>query len=337
MKPDFSPIDIQKLRELFLTPKRTVILGHVSPDGDALGSTLALSGVLKHKGCDTTVIYPTAFGSSFNILAGAEETIIAKHQPEIAEAAIRKAEVIICMDFNEPKRLENIADSVIQSGATKVMIDHHLHPADYTDLTFSYPQISSTSLLLFHLLRELRWDNVITKEIAECIFVGMMTDTGNFSYNSEDPHIYTTISTLLEYGIEKDRITSDITRSYTIDKIRLNAHLLDKNLTFYPALKTAVITVTGREKNDYNYQVGDIEGLVNEPLAAKDIEFSILLHEMSKYTKISLRSKGDFPCNEFAKRFFNGGGHKNASGAEVFDNLKSTLELVKMAIQVMHP
>lgn len=337
MKPDFSPIDIQQLQEVLSTPKRIVLLGHVSPDGDALGSTLALSGLLKNKGCDTTVIYPTAFGSSFNILAGAQEAIIAKHEPERSHQAIADAEVIFCMDFNEPKRLENVADEVLASNAFKVMIDHHLHPAAYTDLTFSYPEISSTSLLVFHLMKELGWESLMTKGIAESIFVGMMTDTGNFSYNSEDPHLYTTISALLKYGIEKDRITSDITRSYSIDKIRLNAHLLDKNLTFYPELKTAIITVTSREKNEYNYQVGDIEGLVNEPLAAKDIEFSILLHEMSKYTKISLRSKGDFPSNEFARRFFNGGGHKNASGAEVCDNLKSTLELVRMAIKVMHP
>lgn len=337
MKPDFPAIDLQKFKEVFSTPKRTVLLGHVSPDGDAVGSTLAFAGALKNRGCQATVIYPTPFGGSLNILAGAGDAIIAKHQPEAAHQAIAEAEVIICMDFNEPKRLECVADDVLASDAFKVMIDHHLHPADYTDLKFSYPAVSSTCLLLFHLLTALEWDKFITKEVAECIFVGMMTDTGNFSYNSEDPHIYTTISALLEYGIEKDRITSDITRSYSIDKIKLNAHLLDKNLTFYPEFKTAIITVTGREKNEYNYQVGDIEGLVNEPLTAKDIEFSILLHEMSKYTKISLRSKGDFACNEFARRFFNGGGHKNASGAEIYDNLNSTLELVKMAIQVMHP
>lgn len=335
--PEFKETDLLQIKEQLKSPKRVAILGHVAPDGDALGSTLALSRVLMAQGHTTTVLYPTAFPPNFSFIAGADETIIGKERLDEAEKAIREAEVIFCLDFNEPKRVEMLSDAVLHSTAFKVLIDHHLHPADFTDVTLSYPKVSSTSLLLYHLLGALEWKEYLDLQAGEAIFVGMMTDTGFLTYNSDDPAIYTTISTLLELGIEKDRITEAITRNYTIDKIRLNAHILNNNLTFYPKLKSAIITLSMAEKQRYNYEVGDCEGVVNEPLAAKDIEFSIFLHEMSRYTKVSLRSKGAFPANKFASTFFNGGGHHNAAGAEVFESLKEVEKMVKEAIKIIHP
>lgn len=337
MKPTFSPDALDKIKSTLSTPQKVTLIGHTSPDGDALGCTLAFSNLLRQMGHDTWVLYPTSFGASLGIMSGAKESIIARDTPDKAAQAIAASSVIICMDFNDSKRLGALEREVLDSQAFKILIDHHLHPEDFTDVTISYPSVSSSCLLLYHLIDALGWMEHLTLEAAECIYIGMMTDTGNFSYNSEDPSIYTTISALLERGIHKDELSDKISRSYTIDKIRLSAHLLDNNLTILPEYKTAIITMSMAEKNKFDYQVGDTEGLVNEPLAAKDIEFSIFLHEMSKYTKISLRSKGDFPVNEFAKKFFNGGGHKNASGAEVFDSLSGTLRLVKSAVKLMHP
>lgn len=296
-----------------------------------------MSHVLKQKGHTTTVIYPTVFAENFNYLRGATDAIIGKEQFDKATTLISEAEVIFCMDFNEPKRLEMLEQAILDAKGFKILVDHHLNPADFVDVCFSVPEISATSLLLFELLQALGWEQYIDKHAAEAIYTGLMTDTGGFSYNSEDPAIYTTISTLLEHGIEKDKISNCINRSFSIDKIKLNAYILHNNLTFFPQYRAAIMKLSMKEKQMYNYQVGDTEGLVNEPLAAKDIDLSIFLHEMGRYTKISLRSKGTFPTNEFAAKFFNGGGHINASGAEVFARINDVYKMVVEAIQLMHP
>lgn len=227
--------------------------------------------------------------------------------------------------------------AVTEAKAFKVLIDHHLHPSPFVDVCFSNPEVSATCLLLYELIYAMGSEEYINKDVAEAIYTGLMTDTGGFSYNSEDPAIYLAISDLLEHNIEKDKISNYINRSFSIDKVRLNAYVLHNNLTFLPHYRTAIITLSMKEKQLFNYQVGDTEGLVNEPLAAKDIEFSIFLHEMTRYTKISLRSKGDFPTNEFASKFFNGGGHLNASGAEVFARVKDVYEMITQAVKLMHP
>ena len=337
MTPEFNPQDLQKLGELLSKPQKITLLGHVSPDGDALGATLAWSEILRGSGHTTTVVYPTPYGTSLDSIPGAREAIIAKEDFEAAVTAIREADVLMLLDFNEPKRVEALQEAVETAPGTKILIDHHLDPTPFADLCFSYTSMSSTCHLTYALLEALGWKERINAVAAECIYTGMMTDTGNFSYNSEDPDLYLTIADLLSRGIEKDKIADRILRSYSIDRIRLTAHVLDNNLLVFPEYKTAILTVSRAEKGRFNYQVGDTEGLVNEPLNAKEIEFSVFLHEMPKYTKISLRSKGDFPVNEFARKFFNGGGHKNASGAEVYDNLKNTLALVKQAVRLMHP
>lgn len=333
----YSQTDLERLKSELSSPRKIVLIGHVSPDGDALGSTLALSSVLRKQGHTTKVIYPTPYPPSFDFLEGASKAIIAKNSHDEACRLLEEAEVIFLMDFNEPKRVEQLEQPLIASKAFKVMIDHHLHPSDIVDICFSYPQKAATCLLTFELIMALGWEAYMDKGVAECIYTGMMTDTGGFNYNSEDPSLYTALSVLLEHGIEKDAITSLITRSFSIDKVKLNAYLLANNLTFFPKYHTAIITMGKKEKGMFDYQVGDTEGLVNEPLAAKDIRFSIFLHEQAKYTKISLRSKGRFPANEFASKFFNGGGHHNAAGAEVFASLNSVYNMVLEAVKLMHP
>lgn len=339
MRPEtiINTEDLQKLHDLLQVPKRIALVGHVSPDGDAVGSTLALSRLLQKQGHTTKVMYPTPFPANLDFLTGAAETLIGKDQLKECEEWIEQAELLFCMDLNEPKRLEMLEGPFLKSKAPKVLIDHHPHPADFVDLLFSYPSVTSSCHLLFKIIEALGWDEQIDTEIAEAIYTGMMTDTGGFSYNSEDPTIYTAISTLLQHGIKKDEISARINRSYSIDKLKLNAYLMHNKTTFYPEWHTAIVTLSQKEKQLYNYQVGDVDGIVNEALAAKEIRFSIFIHEMARYTKVSLRSKGDFPCNLFAKKFFNGGGHPNASGAEVCAPLSEVTKMVLEAVRVMHP
>lgn len=336
-KIEFDPKDIEKLQLELSSPRNIVLLGHVSPDGDAVGSSLALSMLFREMGHTTNVIYPTAFPDNLSFIKGANEAIIAKNNFEEAVRLITDCDIIFCMDFNEAKRVETLEDALIKSNAFKILIDHHLNPSDFAQIVISYPKISSTCLLVYQLINVLDFTKYINKDIAESIYTGMMTDTGGFSYNSEDPNIYTCISQLLEIGIEKDKISDHINRSFSIDKIKLNAYLLHNKLTFFPQYRTAIVTLSLKEKQMYNYQVGDTEGLVNEALGAKDVDFSIFLQEMTKYTKISLRSKGNFPTNEFAKKFFGGGGHCNASGAEVYDTLSGVYKMICEALRIMHP
>ncbi|MDO5036307.1 MAG: DHH family phosphoesterase [Porphyromonas sp.] len=337
MRPDFIAEDLHILQQQLSQPKRVVLLGHVSPDGDAVGSTLAFARILEQQGHQVTVIYPTPFSQTLAFLPGADRTIIGKDELERAEEEIAKSEVILCMDFNEAYRVQVLLTSLEASSAFKVMIDHHPYPADFTDLSFSYPALSSTCLLTYHLVQALGWDHYIDKGVATCIYVGMMTDTGFLTYNSDDPSIYLTISALLEKGIEKDAVTSEITRNFSFNKIKLNAYLLSNKMEFYPEYKASIITMSMAEKRKYDYQIGDVEGLVNEPLTSKEIELSIFLHEMPRITKVSLRSKGDFSVNKFASQFFNGGGHCNAAGAELYMSLEEAVKLVRQAVEIMHP
>ena len=318
MKIDFAKEDLAKLQDFLSVPRRITLLGHVSPDGDAVGSTLGFASLLGTLGHSATVVYPTAYSDSFVFLPGASEALIAKDKPEEALRAIREAEGLFCLDFNETKRVEQLTAPLEESEALKLLIDHHPYPSDFADLSFSYPDRSSTCLIVYELIRAMGWRDRLSTEAATAIYTGMMTDTGNFAYNSEDPEIYQVISELLEMGLRKDAVYDAINRSFTIDKLRLTAHLM-------------------ADKGKYNYQTGDVEGLVNDPLAAKEIEFSILIHEMPKYTKISMRSKGSFAVNEFASKFFNGGGHTNAAGAEVCDTLSNTYKLVETAVRILHP
>lgn len=337
MKPIFNTQDLERLQQVLQTPKKIAIIGHVAPDGDALGSSLAMSRVLGKMGHETTVLFPTIFSKVLDFLPGANDTIIAKDALEKAKGIVNEAEILILMDLNEPYRVESLQESVVASKAFKVLIDHHPDPSDFVDISFSYPELSSTCLLTYHLINALGWCDLLDKETAECIYVGMMTDTGFLTYNSGDPSIYETLSHLLQIGIEKDALTAKVTRNFSINKIKLNAFLLHEKLSFYPEYKTTIITLSMADKRKFEFQVGDTEGLVNEPLAAKEVEFSIFLQEMPKMTKVSMRSKGDFPTNEFAKRFFNGGGHLNASGAELHMPLSEALELVTDALSLMHP
>lgn len=337
MKIDFSTADLTRLTDFLAKPRKVVLLGHVSPDGDAVGSTLGLSALLRTLGHDTTVIYPTDFAPVLRFLPGAEEALIDKEKPEECRRCIDEADGLFCLDFNEPKRVATLTEAVERFDRFRLLIDHHPQPTDFADLTLSYPDRSSTCLIVYELIRKLGLTDRLSPEAATALYTGMMTDTGNFAYNSEDPELYTVISELIGLGVHKDQVYNAVQRSYTIDKIRLTAHLMANRMTILPQYKTAILTVSCADKGKFNYQTGDIDGLVNEPLAAKDIELSILIHDMGRYSKISFRSKGDFSVNDFARKFFNGGGHTNAAGAEVYDTLHNTYRLVEAAVSVLHP
>ena len=322
-----SAARISEVQELLNQYEKIVIVTHVSPDGDAIGSSLALYHYLIDSGNDVTVIVPNSFPDFLSWLNGAKDILIFEKYPDFAQRLIDEAELIFCLDFNIPKRIGAMASFVEASDAKKILIDHHPYPTDFCDVVISHPEISSTSELIFNLICRLGDFELMSKDSAEAIYTGMMTDTGAFTYNSNSAQIYYIIGELLKKGIDKDRIYSNVYHSYSIDRYRMLGYVLSEKMKVYPEFKTALITLTNEEQQRYNAKKGDTEGFANLPLNIKDIIFSVFLREDGNMIKISLRSQGTFPANKFSAECFNGGGHLNAAGGEFYGSLTESVEI----------
>ncbi len=320
---------IQQVRKLLENREKIVITCHVSPDGDAIGSSLGLYHFLDSLGKEVNVVVPDMLPRNLLFLKGSKEIVVYTRYPEFAEKLIEEAEIIFCLDFNVLSRIDRLQKAVETSAAKKVLVDHHLHPGDFCDVTISHPEIASTCELVFRLICQLGMFDRIPLHAAEAIYTGMMTDTGNFTYNSNTPEIYYIIAELVKLGINKDRIYAMVYNSNTADKIRLNGYAVSEKMELFPEYKAALITLTREEMKRYDYHKGDSEGLVNVPLGIEGIRFSIFLREDKDFIKVSMRSKGFFPTNKIAAEQFGGGGHLNASGGEFHGSMDEAQELVR--------
>lgn len=323
---------IKELRKLLETCDNIVITSHIAPDGDAIGSSLGLAGVLNAIGKTVKVITPDMPPRNLMFLHGAKEIVVYSKYSEFAEKLIHDADLIFALDYNDLKRIDKVGDAVASATAPKVMIDHHLMPSDFVDVKISHPEVSSTSMLVFRVLCRLELFPYIDKNVAACIFTGMMTDTGNFSYNSNDPDLYVVISELLKKGINKDAIYSKVYNSNTADRLRLNGYAIAQKMKVYENYRGALITLTRDELNSFHYQKGDTESLVNMPLSVPELVFSFFLREENDYIKVSSRSKGNFPVNKICEDHFNGGGHKNAAGGEFFGSMDDAIARFEQVI-----
>lgn len=329
---------IQKVRTYIEKGERFVIVTHISPDGDALGSSLGLSFFLQNLGKEQVqIIVPNAFPEFYAWMPGAKDIFIYEKYPDFANRLIAEADVIFCLDFNEPKRIGAVAPAVLASDARKVLIDHHLHPADFCRVVISYPEISSTSEMIFRFICRLGMFDLIDKKAATCIYTGMMTDTGAFTFNSNKPEIYTIIGELIKKGIDKDWIYRQVNHVYSECRLRMMGFVLYEKMKIYPDMHTALITLSNEELKRFDYRQGDTEGFVNLPLEIDGMVFTIFMREDNDFIKLSFRSVGDFPCNEFAHTYFNGGGHKNASGGEFFGSLEEAVALFEQALTQFNP
>lgn len=326
--------NVDHAEKWFERADKIVIVTHVSPDGDAIGSSLGLCHFLETQEKTVNVIVPNAFPDFLRWMPGAKDIIRYDKYAEFADELINGADVICCLDFNALSRIDNMADVVVKSPARKMLIDHHLNPEEFCRIIISHPGISSTSELVFRLICRLGYFEDITKEGAECIYTGMMTDTGGFTYNSNDREIYFIISELLSKGIDKDEIYRKVFNTYSEGRLRLMGYVLYDKMQIYPQFNSALIWLTKEEQSKFRYVKGDTEGFVNIPLSIKNIIFSVFLREDTEKNmiKISLRSVGSFPCNKVAAEFFNGGGHLNASGGEFYGTMDEAIELYKRAL-----
>jgi phosphoesterase RecJ-like protein len=333
----FDEKKVQKLETYINKGENFVIVTHVSPDGDAIGASLGLYHYLISQGNTVNVITPNDFPAFLKWMPDAGSIIVYDRHSDYAEQLIGEADVIFCLDFNETKRMGKLAPVVGAVATRKVMIDHHPDPSDFCRLVISHPEMSSTSEMIFRLLCALKAADAINREAAECIYTGMMTDTGAFTYRSNDPDIYLIIRELLKMGVDKDQIYQRVYQVYSESRLRLMGYTLNEKMKIYPNEKTALITLSLNELNRFGYVPGDVEGFVNLPLSIERIRFVAFIRENTDGIKISFRSEGDFPCNRFAAVYFQGGGHLNAAGGEYAGTLNEAVCVFEKGMKELNP
>lgn len=335
IKNIFNTEDIEKLKATIADNNFFVLTCHAGPDGDALGSTLGFAGYLKALGKEALVVVPDAFPDFLAWMPGSQEVLRYDKYRDKAELILAAADVIVAMDYNALSRVDDMGVAIGKSKAKKVMIDHHLQPDSFCDLTFSYPHLSSTCEVVFRLIYAMGGYEVLDKGMCECLYAGMMTDTGCFSYGPCTQEVYLIISLMMQKEINKDRIYNKVFNNYSEGRLRLMGYVLYEKMKVYPDHHAALITLTRDEMSRFNFVKGDTEGLVNIPLQMKGIHFSVFLREDTEkeLIRVSLRSQGTFPCNKFAGKYFNGGGHLNASGGQYDGSLDEAVALFEKGLE----
>jgi len=317
---------IQKIQQHLANVQQILIVTHYNPDGDAIGASLGMYHYLKSAGYHADVVVPNSYPGFLHWMPGNEQVIVARHHMEKVLNKIRDAELIIFLDFNVLNRVQELEEALRHASAPKILIDHHPNPELFADIIVSTTQVSSTSELLYEILTGLKGEQAIDPVIAECLYAGIMTDTGSFSYNSSLPETYYVVSKLIEKGIDKDKIYWKVYDNYSVDRMRLLGYCLNTKMKVLPEYGVAYISITQEELRQFNYKRGDSEGFVNYPLSIGGVMFSVIFIEQKDHVKISFRSKGDFYTNRFAANHFNGGGHKNAAGGYSDLSMEETLQ-----------
>ena len=341
------------MKEFIEKAKHIVIFTHMAPDGDAMGSSLAMwhwvsnlrdTGIPGYRDIESIqIIVPNAFPAFFNWMPGSAQILIYEKEAQRCDALIAAADLFICTDFNDPKRIGPMGEKMLANPCPKILIDHHLgldngqwtmdNGQGLTEV-HSHPEASSSCEIVYQLLTAEGGLTSISNEVAVCIYTGLMTDTGNFSYNSTRAELYDIIASLLRAGVNKDAIYDAVFNQYSTDRVRLTGYALYRKMRIYPEAHLALITLSADELERYHYQQGDTEGLVNMPLQIADVFYSVYMREErpkpgtpKPRIRISFRSQGDRPVNIWASEVFHGGGHANASGGELFGTIDQAVKL----------
>jgi len=317
---------INRFEELINSSNKSIVLvPHMHPDGDAMGSVLGLWRVLQNSGLKVKIVSPTKYPEFYHWMDGHEQVIIFSHHPKQAANAFNESDLMICMDFNQLSRVGNMKELVENFKGKKILIDHHPYPGDFTDLVISDVSCSSTAELTFSILQSTKFAPFVDTNAATSFFTGIMTDTGSFDFNVSDPRTFETVAQLTRMGIDQLDIHSKVYDNYSADRMRLMGFCLSNRMTVYPEYHAAAMYISLEDQKAFNFVTGDNEGFVNMPLSIKGVVFSALFTEKEKYIKVSFRSKGEFAVNEICEKYFNGGGHRNASGGELYASMQETL------------
>ena len=320
--------ELNKLKELLAEPKKIVITTHRGPDGDAMGSSLGLYNYLKQKGHQVQIITPNDYPSFLHWMKGNNHVIQFVKEPEASERITLEAEIIFCLDFNTLSRIDKFAPIVEQAKAFKVLIDHHQQPDEF-DFTLSDTSASSTAQLVYEFIDMFGDIDFIDQDIAECLYVGIMTDTGNFRFPSVTAKTHEIVAFLISKGAKHDKVYDLVHDNNSVNRLKLLGYCLNEKLEVLPDYSTAIISLTSDELNRFQYQKGDTEGVVNYALSIEGISVAAFFVEREGIVKISFRSKGSFSVNQLARDHFNGGGHINAAGGVYGTKVKEAIEKFK--------
>jgi phosphoesterase RecJ-like protein len=327
----------KELSKLLFNSANILLICHINPDGDAIGSQLALYHYLASKGVKAEMLSPNNLQEFLKWMDGAEKINIFINSRKKCKELIEQADLIVMFDFNHSDRLGEAEEYVLKSKAKRVIIDHHLNSQDFVDLLISDSAKCSTSELLYEIVQRMNSGKFLSKPFAEAIYVGIITDTGNFEHGAYSGRTFRIIADIIDSGIEKDRIFNLVYNNFSTDRMRLQGMALDRRMIVLPEYRTAYIFLTKADLVEYNYRKGDTEGFVNMPLSIKGIDFTALFVEKDGFVKLSFRSRGCFSVSDFANVHFNGGGHRNAAGGEHYDTLENTIGYFLKALKSDFP
>ncbi len=325
--------NFEALKAYLETPRNIVIIGHKNPDGDAVGSTLGLKHYLDIKGHKAQVLMPNEFPDFLHWIPGVETVYRFDRQNNQCVKALKKSDIIFLLDFNALHRVGDDMKNTLEKYENNfALIDHHQQPDEF-EYMYSDTEICSTCQMVYNFMEMMGDVEMIEKNIATCLYTGIMTDTGSFRFRSTTSTTHRIIADLIDKGAENDKIHSKVYDANTFSRLQLLGQSLS-NLEVLPEYKTAFIKLSQEEKNKFNYEKGDTEGVVNYALSLKGIVFAAIFIEDKEQgiIKISLRSKGSFSVNKFARSYFNGGGHDNAAGGRSVESLEDTIEKFKLLL-----
>lgn len=332
---------IQKASGLINAAESIVITAHRSPDGDAVGSSLALFHYFNKRNKNATVILPDGFADFLKWMPGQEKILTHDEFPDSCEAKLEEANLIFCLDYNDLSRTGDLSPLLEQQiGKTPfILIDHHQNPDTFPDVLISDTSSCSTAQMVYEFIAVLGDEDLIDATIGQCMYAGIVTDSGSFRFPSVTPETHRITASLIEKGVDHAEIHRSIYDTNLLDRLRLVGYALSEKLVVLPELHTAYITLSKEELDRFNYRSGDTEGLVNQALSIKGVNMAVFIREGSNKVKLSFRSQGKFKVNEFSSQYFNGGGHFNAAGGasnaslqEVIDHFLSVLPSYKQEL-----
>jgi phosphoesterase RecJ-like protein len=326
-------LDIVSLSQLLNQPQKIVITTHHKPDGDAMGSSLGLYNYLIQQGHHAKVIAPTDYPEFLAWMPGNEEVIIYTEQTELAAQLITEANLVFCVDFNTLSRINEMGELVRQCNAVKVMIDHHLEPEDFDDYRhWNINACAAAQLVYTFIVDELKRPDLINADVAACLYTGIMTDSASFRLPNTTAAVHRIVANLIEAGAVNWHIHELVYSNSSENRLRFLGHCLANKLEILPEYNTAIISVTRQELQKYDTNTGDTEGIVNYALGMAGIRLAAFIVERTDMVKLSLRSKAEFPANEICKKYFKGGGHRNAAGGQADGALEQVIEKFKQIL-----
>lgn len=326
--------NLASFKEFLSVPQKVVITTHHKPDADALGSSLGLSAFLKKKGHSVSVITPTDYPRFLHWMKGNDEVIVFNEGNEQKSAElVKEATAIFCLDFSNLHRINDLGELVREASATKVLIDHHQEPEDFADFVSWSTQAAATAELVYMLIRDMEEESLVDPDIADCLYAGIMTDTGSFKHPNTTRNVHLITADLMERGADVSRVAKLVYDTNSQDRIRFLGYALNEKLTVLPEYRTAYFAITAEELKRFKSQTGDTEGLVNYALGIEGITLAAVIIDRVEAVKLSFRSVGAFSVNIFARNHFDGGGHKNAAGGKSDLDLDQTVHKFESLLQ----